>query len=211
MDQTQTITESLDFPFLIEKSKLRRLIEVIENCFHRKSLPITYSLDCYLKSKRVLNFSSVDSIFNSVDNTDYDPVERLKITFSCPNNEIFSLIVEIAGESEAFQIILRSPDSDFSKLLLIEIKEQIYRFDAKIPLISPLVSFLFPTLLPVILIIAILSISIKRENVVNPMTGLNLSVKNSFLERSHLIKTLDAIVRNVFRFLRAGRTFSRLA
>ncbi|MEI4770926.1 hypothetical protein WAX74_14985 [Psychrobacillus sp. FJAT-51614] len=126
MKQSTKIMKYYEKPFILSRSKLTRLCEVIEKRFNKESLEFRRIFSVTLINSKNLILNNLNELFE-LDNGPKNEIKKLEILYSSTNGEYGVEISFIKKSVPQIEIMLSSPDYMWSNELVAEVEEQVER------------------------------------------------------------------------------------
>jgi hypothetical protein len=122
-------------PFIVEKSKLTRLLEVIDAKFEKDDLPTHHEFEVHLHGQKVIETTSIEHVF-ALDNSQKSRIERLSLSSTSNDRAAESshrapsraLLAEFDGQGRAsITLVVKGDDSTWVSEAFSAAEEQIER------------------------------------------------------------------------------------
>jgi hypothetical protein len=130
MTDTAAVRNTYSSSFILDKSKMTRLINIIIQKFNEHGFQPNLSFEVTLRSGKIVNISSLDELF-SLDNAVHNSISVLKIKAEDSNNDSgrnFKAMIRYDDDkSENIIAQVQSSESGIALQLFSELEEQIER------------------------------------------------------------------------------------
>ena len=125
--KTTTIRKDVNSAFVLDKTKLTRLLDVIEQRYEDLNDNISQRFDVTLKNKQVITVRSADELFN-LDNSIKNPITTLDIVGSKANSD--DLVCKVSFSSyhgSNIMMYINTRDNQHTSRFFAEVEEQVER------------------------------------------------------------------------------------
>lgn len=198
------ISKNYEKPFLLSRSKLTRLCEVIEKRFNKEDLEFSRTFKVLLTNSKNLQLNDLSELFE-LDNGPKNEIKELETIYRSKNESFRVEVTFLKMSVPEIEIVIFSPDYMWSNELMAEVEEQVER-TLQSGVVSNLASWnklsfiIFPMLASIIAMVYSLFIGDTSSNTFTP----NEESISELINMTEVATTTDKKIDFIYSYLEAS-------